>query len=166
MVETLKNSDSTTIVLTPNRSATWQQSKVLVIIIGIFVLTIAIAWSFVGAWVVLPFAGLEVGLLAFFMHKVCRKTYKKQVITIAPDQITVQVGIETPQKVWKFDTRATHISVVEPEHSMDKIKIHLTYSNGKIEVGEFLNQQDCTIARQTLLDAGLMVCSNKWWLNT
>lgn len=166
MVETLKSKQDFTIVLTPNRSATWKQSKILVSVIAVFVLTIAVAWSFVGAWFVLPFAGIEVGLLAFFMHKVCRMTYQKQVITINQDKITLQAGIENPGETWEFDTRSTHVSVQEPEHSMDKIKIHLNDSNACVEVGEFLNQQDCTTTKESLEEAGLMICSNKWWLQS
>lgn len=166
MVKTSKSQRDFTIVLTPNRSATWKQSKILVSVISIFVMIIAVAWSFVGAWFVLPFAGIEVGLLAFFMHKVCRMTYQKQVITINPEKIILQAGIETPGETWEFDTQSTHVSVQEPEHSMDKIKIHLNDANVCVEVGEFLNQQDCTITRESLEEAGLMVCSNKWWLQS
>ncbi|MEL7289923.1 MAG: DUF2244 domain-containing protein, partial [Pseudomonadota bacterium] len=52
--------------LSPNRSATWQQTKHLIAAFALFISSIAIAWSLAGAWVILPFAGLEVGLLMLF----------------------------------------------------------------------------------------------------
>jgi hypothetical protein len=81
-------------------------------------------------------------------------------------KIVLQTGVETPGETWEFDTQSTHVSVLEPEHSMDKIKIHLNDARVCVEVGEFLNQQDCTITRESLEEAGLIVCSNKWWLQS
>lgn len=163
MVKTQVESDKTTIILTPNRSASWRQTKWLLIILGTFVLGVAIAWSFVGAWIVLPFAGFEVGLLTILMTKVSRRTYQKQVVTVDESQIKVESGVETPDKTHAFDRHASHLNITEPEHSMDKARLTLTDHKNSLELGAFLNQQDCNIARMQLREAGLIVCSNKWW---
>jgi len=68
--------------LLPNRSATWKQTKAFVILIGTVVFVIAIAWAFAGAWMILPFAGLEIVLLMYFMAKVSKQTYMKEVLVI------------------------------------------------------------------------------------
>ena len=77
-----QSSPDTVIRLLPNRSATWANTKLLMAAMIFFVMVIALAWAFVGAWVILPFAGFEVGLFALLMYKVSRFTYSKQIITI------------------------------------------------------------------------------------
>ncbi len=163
MVKTQVEPDRTTIILTPNQSASWRQTKWFLIVLGSFVLSIAVAWSFVGAWIVLPFAGFEVGLLTFLMMKVCRNTYQKQVVTVDERKIKVESGVDMPDKTHAFNRHDSHLNITEPEHSMDKARLTLTDRKKSLELGAFLNQQDCKIARTQLSEAGLIVCSNKWW---
>lgn len=163
MVKTHVHTDKTTIILTPNRSASWYQVKWLLIIIGTFVLGVAVAWSFVGAWIVLPFAGFEIALLSILMIKVNRLTNHQQVITVADNDIKVESGMDEPDSVHAFKRGDAHLEIIEPEHSMDKARLTLTDQQTSLELGAFLNQQDCQLARTQLKQAGLIVCSNKWW---
>jgi len=75
--------------LSPNRSATWQQTKHLIAAFALFISSIAIAWSLAGAWVILPFAGLEVGLLALIMYLVSKATYRWETLLISSNSIQV-----------------------------------------------------------------------------
>jgi uncharacterized membrane protein len=56
---------------------TCAEAKWIVAFMAAVVMMIAIAWTFVVAWVVLPFAGMEVGLFALLMDKITRSTYLK-----------------------------------------------------------------------------------------
>ena len=163
MVEKRIDTDKTTIILTPNRSASWNEIKWVLIAMASFVMVIAIAWSFVGAWVVLPFAGFEITLLTILMIKVNRFTHQQQVITFAQRQISVETGVESPQSRFDFERSSALLNVTEPEHSMDKVKLQLSDQHSSMELGAFLNQQDCQLAREELKSAGLFVSSNKWW---
>ena len=80
------------LTLSPNRSANWVQTKLLITTMAFFVLIIALAWTLVGAWLVLPFAGIEVALLWFIAYKVSLYTYQQQVITITATSIELQLG--------------------------------------------------------------------------
>lgn len=128
-----------------------------------FVMIIAVAWSFVGAWFVLPFAGIEVGLMAYFMYHVSRQCHACQVITIEPKQIEIACGIEKPQITQTFERIGTHLTIVEPIHPMDKAKLAISDDHQCFEIGQFLNQQDCQQARESLIRAGLIPISNQWW---
>lgn len=163
MVEKRVQTNKTTIILTPNRSASWKQIKWVLISMASFVMIIAVAWSFVGAWVILPFAGLEIGLLTILMIKVNRFTHQQQVITFAQRIISVETGVERPHSRLDFERASALLRVTEPEHSMDKAKLHLLDQHSSMELGAFLNQDDCQLAREALKSAGLFVCSNKWW---
>ena len=80
MVKIKQLPGSIQIILKPNRSLTWRQSLLVMCALGGFCLSIAIVWTFVGAWLILPFAGIEVGLLALVMYLVSCSTYDKQVL--------------------------------------------------------------------------------------
>ena len=88
MVKLKHKHESVILTLQPNRSANWQQNKIIIMVMAAFVMSIAIAWSAVGVWIVLPFAGFEVGLLAFLMHRVSYSTYQKQ-ITVSYTHLTL-----------------------------------------------------------------------------
>ncbi|GAA0858233.1 DUF2244 domain-containing protein [Aliiglaciecola litoralis] len=163
MVFAQANAHSTRIELSPNRSASWKEVKILICVISTVVLLIATAWSIAGAWLILPFAGFEVGLLALLMYRVSLYCHSKQVLTITPKSITFECGIKQPYFRWQFVRTATHVNVVEAETQFDRPKMVLTDDRISIPLGEFLNQQDCHLARTVFKQAGLMEISNKWW---
>ncbi len=163
MVATQTYGAQTRVILSPNRSANWQQIKWVVILMTVFVLCIAIAWSLVGAWMVLPFAGIEVGLFGFFMYRVNRLCHSQQVITILDKSIVVECGIESPTSVYHFERNATHLAITEPKSNMDKPQLVLCDDNRHFEIGQFLNQDDSKLAKRTLIANGLIPVSNQWW---
>lgn len=153
----------TTIILKPNRSASWSEVKLVVGAIGIFVISIALVWSFLGVWIILPFAGFEVGLLALLMYKVNLACHAKQVITVVSGAIIVECGIKSPSFAWRFCKEQTQLTVIEAETSFDRPTMILSDDQLSIKLGDFLNQSDCKIARKTLKQAGIIEISNRWW---
>ncbi len=136
------------LVLTPNRSANWAQTKHLLYVLAGTSMGIATAWSFVGAWVILPFAGFEVGLLAFLMHRVCFATYQQQVIRIREDDVFIQLGVYKPARGWRLNKANTRLIVTEPNHIDDPIGLSLRDDKHTVELGTFLNIDD----KQCVLD--------------
>jgi uncharacterized membrane protein len=163
MVNTHHYDNHVQIELLANRSATWREAKILIAVIATFVFTIALAWTWVGVWIILPFAGAEVGLLALLMYQVNLNCYQKQIITISRQSIGFECGIKKPVFRWQFPRNATHISVLEPETQFDRPRMVLTDNNISIQLGEFLNQQDCQLARESFKRAGLLEVSDQWW---
>lgn len=163
MVDTQNQHDQTIIVLTPNRSASWHEVKVVVWVMVTFVMIIAIAWTFVGAWIVLPFAGLEVGLLALFMYRVNRQCHAQQVITLREQDIVIECGITCPVDVYRFNRYKTHLAITEAANPFDKVQLLLQDDEQQFTVGQFLNQHDSELARRALISAGLVPVSNLWW---
>jgi uncharacterized membrane protein len=148
MVVVEKNKGFPQIVLTPNRSANWIQTKHLLFVLAFTSLGIATAWSFMGAWVILPFAGFEVGLLAFLMHRVCFATYQQQVIRIREHDVFIQLGVYKPARGWRLNRESISIVVIEPNHIDDPVGLVLKDKNYSVELGAFLNTED----KQSVLD--------------
>lgn len=60
-------------------------------------LGLALGMTLLGYWIVLPFAGMEIGFLAFSLYLTQRRLARKEVITIGPELITVESGIHAPE---------------------------------------------------------------------
>ncbi len=166
MVTLNTQEDKTTITLLPNRSATMRQTRLLIYAVSGFVMIVGIAWSLMGAYLILPFAGLEVGLFAYFMIKICRATYEKQVITIEKDRVTIHSGMHSIEQTNTLQRPDAHLVVVEPERPTNPLELNLTDSTLRLEIGSFLNHQERLTTRLALKEAGLPEHKHQWWLNS
>ncbi|MFT5314064.1 MAG: putative membrane protein [Paraglaciecola sp.] len=164
MVNACTRVNESIITLSPNRSANWLQTKILIVSIGLFVLLIALAWSVAGVWMILPFAGFEVSLLAFLLYRVSYSSYQKQLITIDSQHVRFEAGVYFPKQSRSFTRDAAKLAIIEPQGPYGLTKISLGDKNSIVELGCFLNQDDRKIALRYLKEAGLRVHSNKWWL--
>lgn len=163
MVQLEKHNNSVIFLLTPNRSLTWFEAKLIMTFMVSVVMIIALAWAFVGIWVVLPFAGLEVGLFVLLMYKVTRFTYLKQVVTFTKQDITVEMGIERRQTIQTIPRFGTDVYYSETERNWRTPKITLHNGNNHIQIGQFLNDDDMAILRQEIEKLGFPICREHWW---
>ncbi len=148
------------LLLTPNRSASWQQTKYLMLGFTLVVLTIAIGWSLIGAWVILPFAGAEVFALVVTMYFVSRNTYRWEQITLTPDAVVIanSRGITV-----SFERATTYFFFIEDTSNRQLPRLIFKSTSANVEVGTFLNISDKRIFLSHLEGAGMIICKNKWW---
>jgi uncharacterized membrane protein len=159
IVVSTENND-TVIHITPNRSATWKQTKFLMLAFGLFISSIATAWAVAGAWVILPFAGAEVFALVCVMYITSRATYRWEDISIA----TATIEVTTSQdNRWVMNKSTSYLYVIEDTRFGRLPRIILKDDLGECEVGSFLNEIDKDNLIQHLTSSGLLRCSNKWW---
>lgn len=159
-------SPNTVITLLPNRSASWASTKLLMAAMVFFVMVIAIAWAFVGAWVILPFAGFEVGLLAYIMYRVCHSTYRSEVIKISPEVIEVLRGklpLHKYRESYIFNRADVHVEIIETENDWHLPDIRIVTDTQSLSVGSFLNLSDRKKLATQLRDCGLPNCRTHWW---
>ncbi len=146
--------------LSPNRSATWQQTKHLIAAFALFISSIAIAWSLAGAWVILPFAGLEVGLLTLIMYLVSKATYRWETLLISSNSIQVTSSNGISIEFFRPDTSLYYKKDLSLECAPQLV---LQAPLQQFEVGSFLNLEDKERVHECMQKAGIAVCSNKWW---
>jgi uncharacterized membrane protein len=163
MVVTQTKPNGTTITLSPNRSATWQQTKIVIFVMAFIMLVIALAWTFVGAWIILPFAGLEFGLFALLMYKVSKFTYSRQVINIDNQQVTIAWGLKQLEQTHQIQREDLYVYYWEADEGWHLPRISLSQNRSNVEIGKFLNLEDRQQLKKELELAGLIVCKNKWW---
>ncbi|MFZ9708183.1 MAG: DUF2244 domain-containing protein [Steroidobacteraceae bacterium] len=81
---------STRIVIAPHcslspRGARWFFASVCLLCLGV-----ALPITFMGFWLVLPFAGLELGLLAWALKKSLDRRHEQQIVTIEEQFVTIE----------------------------------------------------------------------------
>lgn len=153
------------IVVEPNRSASWNQNKILIGILGCWCLLIACAFALIGAWMILPFAGIEIAALLAGCYSVCWNLHRRHVLRFCEDGVTIEKGRLLPNQVWHFSKHHTSISVERRDHPWDPLKIFLCSRDhqGAIEliaIGDFLNKDDSTQLLKVLRQRGLAVLND------
>lgn len=131
-----------TIVAEPNRSASWQVNKLVLIAMCCLSGSIAAGFAALGAWPVLPLAGLEMLALGSALYYVCWKLRYRHVITIGPQTVRIQKGHYYPKREWEISTDDAALSVVPEKHPWEGPAISLFSQGEEISLGEFLNRDD------------------------
>lgn len=157
MVHFSQLENSTVITLLPNRSSSWAETRLFVYVICGVMLAIGTFWAFAGAWVILPFSGIEAALVAFLLYRVCLATYHRQVITFSPGRVLVQSGKHFPKRSWSLKRESTYLSLTEARHPLAPVGINISDGRANIELGAFLNKDDKDLALSRLKSAGLFI---------
>lgn len=144
MIDTQYNSETASdhIVLSPNMSACWQTTKYFLYIVSSFALIIAISFAAIGAWMVLPFTGIEIVVLLVVMYRVSRKCYRKEVIYLNRDTVVIERGQNRPVTRWHSELFWTRLIIQPQGHSWHSKRLFLRGRHDQIEIGAFLNDQE------------------------
>ncbi len=138
------------IVARPDQSATWRDNQLVLLALAVPSLGAAILFALAGAWPILPLAGLEMTALAVALYLVNRKLQYRQVITLDGDTVTVDKGFRCPLQSWRFQKRATGLSIVPEAHPWESPAVTLHDRRDSVSLGEFLGRSD-TLALIELL---------------
>lgn len=130
------------VLMAPNRSASWRTNKLMIAAVGSVTLLVGGAWTYIGAWVILPFAGLEVSLLAYALYRVSRDTLRHEVLYVEPRQLRLETGIESPSRNWVFEREHAYFRLVTPRHELSGANVYLCSAGQQIELGAFLSPED------------------------
>jgi len=130
------------IVAEPNRSAGWQTNKFVLLAMCILSGVIASGFALVGAWPILPFAGIEMAALGAALYYVCWKLRYRHVVTLDEREVRIQKGHYHPRQAWRFERSETRIHITTQSHPWDAPGISLSHRGEQVCLGEFLSKDD------------------------
>ena len=130
------------IVAEPNRSASWKFNKVVLIAMCCLSGVIAGGFALIGAWPIVPFAGLEMLALGSALYYVCWKLRYRHVVTLKAESVLIQKGHYHPRQQWRFDRHDTTIQVTKQPHPWDALQISFCNRGEQVSLGEFLSKED------------------------
>ncbi|WP_163833068.1 DUF2244 domain-containing protein [Spartinivicinus ruber] len=143
--------------LRSNQSLSWRANLQVWGAIAVLSMLIAIGFALVGAWVVLPFAGLELLCLAIGLYYTAWQASRQQRIYFTLDQVFIEKGRRCIEQRYVLQREWTIVQVGRPLYSWGMDEISLCYRDESIPVGEFLNQVDRALLVEHLKQNGLMV---------
>jgi uncharacterized membrane protein len=112
----------------------------LLLSLGVFSGLIAMAFLHIGAWMVLPFAGLELVLVVLAFVVVLRHSGDYEKITFVEDQVEIEQSVLGKIKHVRFQRYWTRITLREGE-------------NGKTSLWIGSHNQEVEFGRETMDDA-------------
>lgn len=132
-----------------NRSLSDAEFRKAVWLVAFVSLAVASAWAAMGAWLVLPFAGLEVGALyiAFRSWTRCADDYER--VIIHGDRLLVER--QTMGRVRRFDANRHWTQVVVRDGVRGR-QVALRSHGREIEFGTFLSERARMAAVRRLRD--------------
>ena len=135
MLKVKTKGDSLYIDLAPNKSSSINENLVFFGFLSLICLTFGIGFFFIGATMILPFAGLEV--LALILILRANRKWLNQKQTLYLDKLYVE--LEEDDKKITFDRFLSKFLI---EENNSKKELFIKSNNQKIEIGSFLNQEE------------------------
>ena len=109
---------------------------------------IATIFYFVGASLILPFAGLELTILFIAFYLSFRWSSKKEKIYISQETVRIEKGIKKAEYSWEEFRTFTSFQV---KRSKDKsLRLSFRSKGQDVYVGDFLNEDDKNLLRNTV----------------
>lgn len=107
-------------------------------LVAVVSLAVALGWSAMGAWLVLPFAGLEVGALFIAFRSFSRRADDYERVVIRGDRLMVEC--QRQGRVSRFDANRHWTQIIVREGVRGR-QVALRSHGKEIEFGTFLSER-------------------------
>ena len=148
---TIEDGSVRRIIIRPNRSMTWEQTKLVYFGIASYSLVIAGALAIVGFWPVLPFAGGEIAVLgiAFYLNALAGRSV--QVVTVGEETVRVEKERPGPRCEWQFQRAWARVDINWSAGNRASCLVVRSHGN-EVVLGEFLPEPERRRLAATLID--------------
>jgi len=141
-IESNKKESLFRITLTPNKSLSWKSNILFILAISVTCAVIGIAFYIAGAFLILPFAGLEIILVGTCVYLVVQRSYKQEIITLTPEKLKIEKGISKPNQFWEYFRIWAFVVVEKPKHPWYPAHIVITSKGERVPIGDFLTEKE------------------------
>lgn len=157
MVQRLSRPGGTCLLLTPNHSLSWRGNVRVWLGICCVSVMIAAAMAWVGAWVVLPFAGLELAALAIAIYLTARSCQRREILTITPEALHLEKGSRRKQGEWHLPRPYARVCIRQPQTPVAAPRLFLVFREQEVALANFLNTEDAQALIGILRSCGLAI---------
>ena len=128
--------------LRPTMSLTWEHCKILIFAVASVGFIIGIIGLILGYPLILPFCGIEVLAFAaaFYLVQLDGKT--REVVRLEGDMLVIEQHSKGRTSCHKANKRWVIVQLKRPRTPLEVLKLYISYSGSKIELGSFLNESE------------------------
>jgi len=129
-------------LIRPNRSMTAKGMTLFVVFVGVAVFLVAIRFVLLGAWVILPFAILEVALLAagFWLYE--RASRYRETVQLSRKNILITQESVKGRKSWQFNPYWVQVKLLPDPNDWYPSQLIIGSHGKQVEIGACLTNQE------------------------
>ncbi|MBM4234385.1 MAG: DUF2244 domain-containing protein, partial [Gammaproteobacteria bacterium] len=105
-------------------------------------LSIALPISLLGFWLVLPFAGLEIALLAWALRTSMARRHQRQTITISETVVVIEDVMPPQTRCVEFPRHWAQVRIRGGGSPLHPSRLTVESHGRRHEIGFFLNEQE------------------------
>lgn len=137
-------------ILLPNASLNRRQAKLLLSLVGLGMTLIGGGFAWAGAWPVLPFAGMELGLLGYGLNWSMRQSAVRELIAIDPVKVKIERIIDGNKICHEFYRAWVQLTWEQSRTLGQPSRLFLGSHGKRIEVGAFLISEEKAVLMKAL----------------
>jgi uncharacterized membrane protein len=130
------------IELAPNCSLTPQGARLFVGSLAALTFAVAGFFALQGFWPVLPFAGLEIGLLAWAVHTSMRRGSEREVIVVSDADVVIERQAPSGSRRTVFPRHWARVTLRDPQQARYPSRLTIESHGRACEVGRFLTEDE------------------------
>mgnify|MGYP006270860601 CR=1 FL=1 len=142
MVSSEHSDSGLQIVARANHSSSWRVNGFVLLALAVPSLGAGVAFAALGAWPILPLAGLELACLAAALYWVNWKLQYRQVITLDEQAVRIEEGHFSPSRSWCLERGAAALAVTPERHPWEGPQLAVYSPELRVPVGHFLNRDE------------------------
>jgi uncharacterized membrane protein len=130
------------IELAPNCSLTPRGARLFVGSLAVVTFSVAGFFALQGFWPVLPFAGLEIGLLAWAVRASMSRGSEREVIVVSEAQVVVERRSPSGSRLSVFPRHWARVTLRDPRQARYPSRLAIESHGRSCEVGRFLTEDE------------------------
>lgn len=126
----------------PNRSLSWHGTLRVYAVVCIFSSTLAIGLLVLGAWLVLPFIGMEVIALGVCLYHCACKTSCYECLTFNDDELVISRGRRKEHERLCLKRYWARVRLESPHHRWYASRLKIVSHGREVEIGRWLSGEE------------------------
>ena len=123
----------------PNSALSATIKQKVLLLITFVPLVVGVAFAYIGAWLILPFVGLEIVALAYAFYYINKHEADYESISIEGDTLTIERC--TGENITKETINTYWLKVVKHELANGELHLYLQSHGKETEVGRYLTRK-------------------------
>ena len=138
-----RSKSSYLITLSPNSSLIGIYRVIFLASISFICVGIATVFYFFGAYLILPFAGIEIAILLIAFYLSFKWSSRKELIYISKEVVKIEKGIHKAEYLWEEFRTFTSFQIEKDANK--SLRLSFRSKGDDVIVGDFLNEDDKNI---------------------